>query len=217
MFPDSPPCEIAKRKGQLVIGISGISASGKSTIADYLASEFQIPVLHLDEFFAMMRLPRAQFHGQEIGDWDLPESIDWNEFARQFNATDAPVVIIEGFILFPDTKMPKIVDALIDIEFNESEFSIALERRISRGFECPVPEDWESAPIRDKVCFTCAYFRDFVWKRAFEHPEYRCPEIWTKPLLRLEATGNLDDSKKRAREFVACRLAEKRKSHCSVQ
>ena len=214
MFPEDVPCEIVKKKRQLVIGVTGISTSGKSIIADYLKEELGLRVIPLDEFFAMMRLPRAEFKGETIGDWDRPESIDWNDVARKFNETEDPVVVVEGFILFPDQKMPKIIDALIDIEFSEDEFEVALTRRITRGFQCEVPSDWQENPMKDKVSFTCAYFKDFVWKRALEHPEYRLPPNWNKPLLRLSATQDIEENKRRAKEFVTEFVSNKTSKKC---
>lgn len=198
----------------MIIGISGPSTSGKSTIADFLKQNLDAEVFYLDEYFAMLSLPRSEMYGQEIGDWDKPESIDWELFMNDLNACNSSLVIIEGFILFGNQSMHSRIDALINIEFEESDFPIALQRRIQRGFHEEVPEDWEQNPTGNKVNFSCAYFKNIAWKRAFEHPEYRKPVDWNRPTLTLSATADINDNCKRALEFARDLI---RPQKCSVQ
>ncbi|KAL8729347.1 MAG: hypothetical protein Q9181_005034, partial [Wetmoreana brouardii] len=63
----------------LIAAISGLSSTGKSTIASYLPSVFpppfyQLTILHVDDFYKpQARLPRRE----GLLDWDCADSIDW--------------------------------------------------------------------------------------------------------------------------------------------
>ena len=198
----------------MIIGISGISTSGKSTIANFLQEKLQAKIFSLDDYFAVLSLPRAELNGQEIGDWDLPESIDWDTFLSDLDSCTSPLIIVEGFLLFGNETLHSRIDALINIEFTEDDFQIALERRIERGFHSSPPKNWEEEPIADKISFSCLYFKKFVWERALKHPEYRCPAAWNRPRLVLSATSELGTNCALALEF-AQNLKPRRK--CCVQ
>ncbi|KAI4203306.1 MAG: hypothetical protein LQ350_002003 [Teloschistes chrysophthalmus] len=63
----------------LVVAISGLSSTGKSTVASYLPSIFQPPnftvtILHVDDFYkAQVDLPKRE----GLLDWDCADSLDW--------------------------------------------------------------------------------------------------------------------------------------------
>ncbi|KAL8839789.1 MAG: hypothetical protein Q9170_001600 [Blastenia crenularia] len=63
----------------LVVALSGLSSTGKSTIASHLPSIFSAPryavsVLHVDDFYRpQSELPLRE----ELLDWDCVESLDW--------------------------------------------------------------------------------------------------------------------------------------------
>ncbi|KAL9592725.1 MAG: hypothetical protein Q9179_006424, partial [Wetmoreana sp. 5 TL-2023] len=63
----------------LIVAISGLSSTGKSTIASYLPSVFpspfyQLTILHVDDFYK----PQAGLpHREGLLDWDCAGSIDW--------------------------------------------------------------------------------------------------------------------------------------------
>ncbi|KAL8642992.1 MAG: hypothetical protein Q9228_000391 [Teloschistes exilis] len=63
----------------LIVAISGLSSTGKSTVASYLPSIFQPPnytitILHVDDFYkAQVDLPKRE----GLLDWDCAASLDW--------------------------------------------------------------------------------------------------------------------------------------------
>ncbi|KAL9586837.1 MAG: hypothetical protein Q9212_000655 [Teloschistes hypoglaucus] len=63
----------------LIVAISGLSSTGKSTVASYLPSIFQPPdytitILHVDDFYkAQVDLPKRE----GLLDWDCADSLDW--------------------------------------------------------------------------------------------------------------------------------------------
>lgn len=199
----------------MIIGISGVSTSGKSTISDFLKQNLNAKVFSLDEYFAILSLPRVKLHGQEIGDWDRPDSIDWDTFFSDLSVCTDFLIIIEGFLLFSHENMHSQIDALINVEFTENDFQIALERRISRGFHSSVPDNWEQCPTANDINLSCSYFQNIVWKRALDHPEYRHPRNWNRPYLALSATADIADNCKMALSFVQKLLPSCKR--CSVQ
>ena len=198
-----------------ILCISGISTSGKSTIAKDISEKFGYKIIPFDDYFIdFAKIPKFQMDGQTIINWDLPESIDWDLILSDLQKLDPKKkYIIESFIPFASPQIEPLVDSLIDIEFYQTDFEVALKRRVFRGFNEDVPSDYNENPMSSKAHFCAYYFKNYVWKEAFLHPEYRLPLHWDKPLLRLSATDPLEDNLKSAYNFVENLPQE---STCSV-
>ncbi|KAJ3103752.1 ribosylnicotinamide kinase [Phlyctochytrium bullatum] len=66
----------------LLIGIGGASCSGKSTLADWLATILKIPIIHQDQFYKTdAKVPVID----GIQDWDSPASLDMSSFVSKLH------------------------------------------------------------------------------------------------------------------------------------
>lgn len=88
----------------MLIGIGGVSRSGKSTLAEQLFAEAtqqkrQACILHQDTFvLSAEKLPRIRDHI----DWEVPGSMDWKRLEGRVRAACAKndIVILEGLFAF---------------------------------------------------------------------------------------------------------------------
>ena len=93
------------------------------------------------------------------------------------------------------------LDAVITIEYDDSEFEISLQRRITRLFNVDFPKDFDENPEKNEINLECAYFKDIAWKRAMQHPEYRVTKR-NIPKLIIRATDPIDANIAKAEDFV---------------
>jgi nicotinamide/nicotinate riboside kinase len=129
-----------------VVGISGCSCSGKTTLSENLKLKlvdmgYKVHLIGQDQYY----LPDSQIPKDPItgfDNWDTPEAINMDEFYNaishfidNFEQSEPvkTVLIVEGFLYFHDEKFLKLIDNLI---FTFSDFDALLERRNSReGYE----------------------------------------------------------------------------------
>lgn len=138
-----------------IIGITGLSGSGKTFYLDKLKSVFQeqVCLLSFDDYYKPLEEQIADENGRV--NFDLPESLYHGKFREdliqlglnrpvvfnkyQFQNYDAPpvvsiiepapVIIAEGLFLFD---IPEI-DSLLDLRvFIETDLEISLQRRLTR-------------------------------------------------------------------------------------
>ena len=183
------------------IGVAGITTSGKSTLADALKKKFEAVHITSDDFYFQENFRKTILRGKEVNDWDTPDGINWNEFESYCEKIKGDLVFIDSFLLFYSEKIENMLDAVIVIEYDESEFEIALQRRTSRLYNVNFPKDFDENPEKSEIHFECAYFKDIAWNGALRHPEYR----YTKrniPILKLRATASIEENIARAEEFI---------------
>ncbi|MEP5611926.1 MAG: AAA family ATPase [Cyclobacteriaceae bacterium] len=93
---------------QTVIGICGISQSGKSTLARGLKKELtakgiDVKVFEIDHYTVEKdQIPSVK----DRMDWEHPDSINWDRLVRQIEKATARVVIIEGIFVFHSSLLP---------------------------------------------------------------------------------------------------------------
>lgn len=134
-----------------IIGIAGPSSSGKSTICEALQKHLKDSVIiHTDDYWC-----NPEHFPKEKGfkNWELPEGLDFDMLytnlleLKQGKPTIAPqwvqgsypplqkeikpskIIIVEGFRLFWDKRIRKLLDFKIYIDVPEE---IILQRRIER-------------------------------------------------------------------------------------
>jgi len=109
-----------------IIGIGGISRSGKTFLANGLAAKLvasgrKVMVFDQDNFvFPVDQIPLYQGHT----DWEIPESIDFDKFRMAVvkASEEYEYVIAEGLMVFYDPVIYKLFDKSIFIKISKEEF-----------------------------------------------------------------------------------------------
>lgn len=121
---------------QLVIGIGGISQSGKSTLTRELKKKLSsqglsVKVFEIDHYtIEKDQIPSIK----DRLDWEHPESIDWERLVTQIQKATADVVLIEGIFAF-DTRLVSFYSKKILIEVDHSTFMERRKKEIRWGEE----------------------------------------------------------------------------------
>ena len=110
----------------MIIGIGGLSRSGKSFLAEELKKLFvsrgkSVTVLDQEDFVLPSKeIPLIRDHV----DWEIPESIDWQKLKTtiSLDKKNSDVLIIEGLMVFWDEWIRGKCDKRIFIEFDKKEF-----------------------------------------------------------------------------------------------
>ena len=184
------------------IGLVGPTTSGKSTICQSLIKEFGGTHVCIDDFYIQGELPKIQFLGKEIEDWETPKSIDWDKFEAYVESYQSELLFIDSFLLFYSEKITSLIDAAIIINYQPNEFKIAQNRRIQRNYQVDVPEDYHEHPNKSEAHWESLYFEEIAWPFAMEHQEYIEPKNFHKPMLKLSATNHLDTNISLSKDFI---------------
>ncbi|EAY15987.1 hypothetical protein TVAG_262370 [Trichomonas vaginalis G3] len=186
------------------IGISGISTSGKTTLANALVKHFNCGYCCADKYYNrdQSSFPRIPFLGDMIAEWDSPQCIFWDKFENQVESMQDDLIILESFLLFYSKKVGDTIDGLIALEYEEIDLPIALARRVKRVTGEEVPKDYKENPKKSEAHWESNYFEQIAWPYALKNPEYREPKDYKKPVLRLKATAPLEDNITAAINFI---------------
>jgi hypothetical protein len=95
------------------------------------------------------------------------------------------------------------------LHYDESEFEIAMSRRLLRGLRAEVPADYRENPLASRAHFIANYFEQVIWAEMLKHPEYIDPPEWNKPRLVLRATDDIEAIRRQAKEFLDQLLPQK--------
>ncbi|ARU42076.1 hypothetical protein CCB80_13370 [Armatimonadetes bacterium Uphvl-Ar1] len=91
----------------MIILIGGGSCSGKTTLAQLLATELNIPLISLDQFFRRddPTAPHITLNNQQLFDCNHPETIDLPLALAHINQNPAPKIIEGHFALtYPELR-----------------------------------------------------------------------------------------------------------------
>ena len=110
----------------MIIGIGGVSRSGKSFLGKALQEKFSlagksVEVLDQDDYVLPSQdIPLIRDHV----DWEIPESIDWARFKEAISLAQlrCDIVIAEGLMVFWNESINRIIDKRIIITLSQKEF-----------------------------------------------------------------------------------------------
>ena len=123
----------------MIIGIAGVSRSGKTTLAGIIEKILvergeSALVLHQDDFvFPENKIPKIR----NRTDWECPQSIDFQGFKSAIMEKKARVnhVITEGLLNFWDSDIDALFDKKIFVEISKETFLLRRNQEHRWGFE----------------------------------------------------------------------------------
>ncbi len=147
----------------MVIGIGGVSNSGKSHLAENLVNHFRdrsTKIISQDNF----ALPSDKIpHIFDHIDWEAPESINFVKFKQTIVEAikSHDFVIVEGIFAYYDKKINELYDKKLFIEISKETF---LDRKIK-------DTRWGIEP---------AWYMDHIWKSylKFGQPKKKLKDIY---------------------------------------
>ncbi len=132
----------------MIIGIGGVSMSGKSSLARAIKKQFsrkKVSILCQDDFI-MPQKKMPLIRGKT--DWENPGSIDFDEFIASVVAREIEndIVIAEGLFAYHDQTLINLYDKKIFLEIPESVFFERknLDKRWEIEPDWYIPHIWKS-------------------------------------------------------------------------
>lgn len=171
ILPHSP-------KQKIVVGISGVSCGGKTTVAsglnDWLnKSEQNAKLVMQDDFYK----PADQLPINSITnfpEFDEPESVrmdlikdkivEWLEEPVEVDENDTKILIVEGTMIFTDPEICKLCDLRYLVHV---DFEVAKYRRSLRNYKIPDPPQIVARNIWPKYIKHREVFRQLMVKYGF--------------------------------------------------
>ena len=160
-----------------IIGIGGISRSGKSFLSELLAGRIKnsgkkVRIFDQDNFvFPTDKIPLIRDHV----DWECPESIDFQKFKQYINvaASENDFVIAEGLMVFWEPELLNLFDFKIQIEIDKNEFISRKQTDLRWGKE---PE----------------WYIEHIWDANLKYGQFPKP---SQPDMRLDGSDlfNIDE------------------------
>ena len=84
----------------------------------------------------LKKFPHLKIDNATLINWELLESLDWDLILSDlFKLDSRQKYLIKSFIPFASPQIEPLVDSLINIEYNESDFEEALIRRVKNLFK----------------------------------------------------------------------------------
>jgi len=160
-----------------IVGISGGSCSGKSTIAErlgkILGEEYKTAVLHLDWYYKSPELRTvAPFTGIEYAEHNHPDCMDTDKIYKDIaDASVNDIILIEGLFALYFERLREQLDLKVFIDLQSDE---RIYRRIKR---------WSDHQTFDEIALR---YLDTV---RYRHDEFIEPTRWHADII---INGTLD-------------------------
>lgn len=130
-----------------IIGISGTTNSGKSTLASMLQSsmpDLNIEVIGQDQYFREPNDPLVPVTENGVGNWDCLGALHMDKMASDVinwiktkeKDSKIQVLILEGFLMFTYRPLNELFHKKYFINVS---YSVAAERRLYRTYDPPDP------------------------------------------------------------------------------
>ncbi|WP_424963413.1 uridine kinase family protein [Ekhidna sp.] len=143
-----------------IIGIGGVSRSGKSTVAKKLRDELapmKVFTLDMDNYVLPENdIPKINGHPN----WEVPESIDYGRILTILDTNELiyDVVIVEGILAFANKELNKRFDLTVLMEISRATY---LDRR-------QLETRWGKDPD---------WYLEYVWEAHLEHGQYNEADV----------------------------------------
>lgn len=113
-----------KTKKCKIVGIGGISRSGKSTLASQIVKELRhcnTYIINMDDYvFSSAQIPKIA----ELPNWEHPESINYSKIISEINSKQVhyDIILVEGHLAFANDELFKLYDTTIFLEVSKETF-----------------------------------------------------------------------------------------------
>lgn len=129
-----------KKKGQLIILVSGFSGSGKTTLAREIERDFKIKFVNLNDFFKESYNEVVDLgHDIKVVDWDNPNAINWDKFNETIDKEKASGIVVSGFS-FPTDKIKFSYDFYINIYIKKDKLIEKRQKYLEENKDNPLNE-----------------------------------------------------------------------------
>ena len=137
-----------------VIGIGGVSRSGKGTLCKKIRSWLPgkvISTIHMDEYvYPENEIPKIR----DETDWEIPESVNFTRLATSIaeKKNQYDIILVEGIMIFYDPKLVALFDRKIFVEIDYDTFMV--RKRQDQRWKIPewyYEHIWTSYIINGKV------------------------------------------------------------------
>jgi len=133
-----------------VIGVTGSTRCGKTTLAGNLAKSLRCAVIGQDDYRRRGQTLRIQKDGRSLVNWENAEATDWARFETAI--ADAKkrsgIVVVEGYCLLYSSRVRDLLDCLAWLDIGEAT---CFERRVAQ--KGSFPKGWEKHE----------YFGECIW------------------------------------------------------
>ena len=176
---------LAKLSQATVVGISGVTCGGKSSLAKLLKSRFpRAALIHQDDYFLPNNslLPRS-LGGVDHANWDSIEAVDMVKLMdkvastlKELSCQSKSLLIIDGFLIF---NYPPLAELCHLKYFLTLPYEECWRRRQLRTYDPPDPPN---------------YFQKCAWPMFLLNLERMQSASYAKSIAFLEGTTALDDN-----------------------
>jgi uridine kinase len=115
----------------IVVGISGPSCSGKSTLVELISNDNS--TIHLDDYFIQNVSPilRGMENLEDPSNYNLERLSEEIELMKS-DEDESELIYVEGFILFSTSRLSNLCDVKIFLNIPEKEIAARRQRREDR-------------------------------------------------------------------------------------
>lgn len=156
--------------GKLIILLSGLSGSHKTTIAKFIERDFKIKLINIEKYTKDNYNKTVELNnGTNVIDWDNIESFDWDKINEDINKYKGEGVIVCG-PYFPEGTITNKVDFHVQIKVQKQNL---IEKRYKYVKEHPdkfkLPKSFDQHLISNIVNqLTYPYMMEYVQKSKID-------------------------------------------------